>query len=132
MKDFPVRLNRKSLASRDHPRSSPSPQSSTGSSSSLEVRDVCSIQYGDSNCQWDIHRCPIHDKCRLTNLTTHFIRNHCILLVQILPQPYLFFSALAILACANLAIPLCTRDRVLRARRDNLLLCALQNHYLFS
>lgn len=96
------------------------------------LRDVCRIQYGDPNCQWDIHFCPIYNKCRLTNLTTYFIRNHCILLVQILPQPYLFFSALAALACANLAIPLCTSDRLLRTRRDNLFLCALQNHSLSS
>lgn len=88
------------------------------------LRDVC-IQYSDSN--WDIH-----SKRRLTNLTTHFIHNHCILLVQILPQLYLFFSALAVLACANLAIPLCTRGRVLQACCDNLLLWALQKHSLSS
>ena len=97
-----------------------------------QLEDVCGIQYGDSNCKWDIHCCPIHNKRRPANLTIRFIHNHCILLVWILLQLYLFFSAFAVLACANLAIPLCTRDRVLPARRDDLPFCALQKHSLSS
>ena len=97
-----------------------------------QLEDVCSIQYGDSNCKWDIHCCPIHNKRRPANLTIRFIHNHCILLVWILLQLYLFFSAFGVLACANFAIPLCTLDRVLPARRDDLPFCALQKHSLSS
>lgn len=90
---------------------------------------VCSIQCGGSN--WDIHCCPIHNKRQFTDITVHSIHNHRILLVQIHPQlHHIFLAAIAILACADLAIPLCACDRVLPHCRDSLLVWTLQDSCL--
>jgi len=89
--------------------------------------DVCSIQCGGSICC--TYR-PTSNKRRLTNLAVHSIYHHHILLVQVYPQLHRIFSAAAILASADLAIPLCTRGRVLGDCRDSLFLSALQNYFL--